>query len=312
MSDSSSTLRFKQNVIKAFPNVELSYEKLFHKKVRNFNTLLAIPKGPKYFVWITKYNGNNITFYLRLDKYKKIIEIFFYHYQNNAQSNSHNNGIGTILYGTLFFANTHKCFTMENVLYFNGQNTQFKSWREKFNIFHSLLSHNLQSYHDPKIIVGLPILSNDMTDFISRTRDTFYEIYNIEYRKNDDKNRSIITKMSIIYNQTRVMSSINEKQFIVKPTIQNDIYELFELSDDTKTEVLVDIAHIPDFKTSVMMNSLFRNIKENSNLDALEESDDEDEFQSDSQHFVMMDTSYLMKCTYNRKFNKWQPIGVCK
>ena len=42
-------------------------------------------------------------------------------------------------------------------------------------------------------------------------------------------------------------------------------------------EEYVDVALIPDFNTSVMMNKLFRNIKENSNLDALEESDDEAE-----------------------------------
>jgi superfamily II DNA/RNA helicase len=39
-----------------------------------------------------------------------------------------------------------------------------------------------------------------------------------------------------------------------------------------------DVAFIPDYSTSVMMNKLFRNIKENQNLDALEESDDEEEF----------------------------------
>ena len=34
---------------------------------------------------------------------------------------------------------------------------------------------------------------------------------------------------------------------------------------------------IPDYKTSVFMNDLFRTIKENKNLDLLEESDDEED-----------------------------------
>ena len=38
------------------------------------------------------------------------------------------------------------------------------------------------------------------------------------------------------------------------------------------------VACIPNYKTSMMMNALFRNIKENRNLDLLEESDDEEEF----------------------------------
>jgi hypothetical protein len=71
------------------------------------------------------------------------------------------------------------------------------------------------------------------------------------------------------------------------------------------------IAHIPDYNTSVMMNKLFRIIKENDNLDALEESDDEDEFQNENiDRFVHLNKSYKMYCQYNYKFKKWVPIKV--
>ena len=59
------------------------------------------------------------------------------------------------------------------------------------------------------------------------------------------------------------------------------------------------------------MNKLFRNIKENINLDALEESDDEEEFQNEKlDRFVYLDKSYKMICGYNYKFKKWFPISV--
>ena len=74
---------------------------------------------------------------------------------------------------------------------------------------------------------------------------------------------------------------------------------------------LYDVAYIPDYKTSVMMNKLFRNIKENANLDALEESDDEAEFENESpDKFVHLDRSYNMTCIYNLKFRKWTPVRV--
>ena len=38
--------------------------------------------------------------------------------------------------------------------------------------------------------------------------------------------------------------------------------------------------YIPDYKTSVMLNKIFRKIRENDNLDYIEESDDEDDFQN--------------------------------
>ena len=71
------------------------------------------------------------------------------------------------------------------------------------------------------------------------------------------------------------------------------------------------VACIPDYKTSVKMNSLFRNIKENRNLDALEESDDEEEFENTSlDKFVDLDKKYVMKCLYLSKFKLWQPLEV--
>jgi hypothetical protein len=73
----------------------------------------------------------------------------------------------------------------------------------------------------------------------------------------------------------------------------------------------VDIAFITDFKTSVMMNKLFRNIKENDNLDALEDSDDEEEFENTNvDRFVFLDREYEMTCSYNQKFKKWMPYKL--
>ena len=60
-----------------------------------------------------------------------------------------------------------------------------------------------------------------------------------------------------------------------------------------------------------MMNKLFRIIKENENLDALEESDDEEEFENENaDKFVKLDTSKKMVCQYNYKFKRWVPLKV--
>jgi hypothetical protein len=162
------------------------------------------------------------------------------------------------------------------------------------------LSQNLQNLCDPKIIVGLPILSNTIDKFKEQMSRSLYGIYKIEYRKFNDCNKSICTKINTLCDN--FTPTLSNNVFTIKPTLQNDIYELY---DNNK---FIDIAHIPDYKTSVMMNSLFRTIKENINLDALEESDDEDEFQNNDDQYVSLDTSYKMKCVFNHKFKKWQPI----
>ena len=100
------------------------------------------------------------------------------------------------------------------------------------------------------------------------------------------------------------------KIFIVSADIQNDIYNLVDpdnLSDCTIANKL--IASIPDYKTSVFMNALFRNIKENKSLDALEESDDEEEFENTNiDKFVDLTKKIKMKCIFNYKFKKWTPV----
>ena len=120
-----------------------------------------------------------------------------------------------------------------------------------------------------------------------------------------------------IYNQPKSLfvktdyKHITKREIVfkVKPDIQNDIYHLY--CDENNTEIFYDIAYIPDYNTSVFMNKLFRKIKENENLDALEESDDEDEFEDDSEDkFVYLDKSYNMYCVYNNKFKKWVPIKI--
>jgi hypothetical protein len=59
------------------------------------------------------------------------------------------------------------------------------------------------------------------------------------------------------------------------------------------------------------MNGLFRNIRENKNLDYIEESDDEDDFQNmNEDKYVDMKKTLLIECIFDRKFKKWTPVQV--
>jgi hypothetical protein len=95
------------------------------------------------------------------------------------------------------------------------------------------------------------------------------------------------------------------RTFVIAPDAQNDIYYVLRSSDEPITANTM-IAHIPNYKTSVMMNALFRNIKENRNLDALEESDEEDEALIP---FVDVNKRVRMSCTFSARFKRWQPVG---
>ena len=107
------------------------------------------------------------------------------------------------------------------------------------------------------------------------------------------------------------VSSDIYKVFFIKPDLQNDIYYLYQISTTNFDVISKEIAHIPDYKTSVLMNKLFRNIKENSNLDSLEESDEEEEFENiQIDKFVDLNKIIKMRCIFNYKFKKWVPVSV--
>ena len=90
--------------------------------------------------------------------------------------------------------------------------------------------------------------------------------------------------------------------FQVIADVQFDIYHLFAFGKN-KASVYYNVAYIPDYKTSVFMNSIFRKIRENTNLDYIEESDDEDDFQNiDENKYMNMDKMVLIECYFHYKF----------
>jgi hypothetical protein len=132
------------------------------------------------------------------------------------------------------------------------------------------------------------------------------DIYTVHVNKYNDKPPT--TNEPI---KQKIMSSDIYKVFFIKPDLQNDIYYLYQTSTTNFDVISKEIAHIPDYKTSVLMNKLFRNIKENSNLDSLEESDEEEEFENiQIDKFVDLNKIIKMRCIFNYKFKKWVPVSI--
>jgi len=315
----------QENILKEFPNVKLSYENIVYKKVYNSDVILAIPEGKKCFAWFTTYNDKNVCFIMEI-KNKQIQNIRI---TNTCFSNELS--YGTILYGTVFYhKNTNRFFAIEDIFYYKGKVLERETWGSKFTILKTLLSTHVKqvAYNKSFIVFGLPLFSSNIDDLATKIKSVTYTISSIQFRSYNRFNNYLVMpyKDGInINNDNKISHSKPENTdpkpkflpqrnilkrevvFKVKPDIQNDIYYLYCLNNETKEEYY-NIAHIPDYKTSVFMNGLFRNIKENSNLDALEESDDEEEFENEKEDkFVYLEREYNIVCSYNYKFKKWVP-----
>jgi hypothetical protein len=301
----------KRHIMEDFTEVKLSYENIIHKKVY-CDFVLAIPEGKRSLVWFTKTKKEeNICYVLELGNGKKqITDVSVYHccFQSALS-------FGTVLQGTLLRHDTSNVFCIEDIIHYKGEEIRNRNWSEKLVLFHHLLTYDISaiSYNNDFLTFGLPIMKYHFEDLMNYHDQIPYKVKCIQFRKYDNVNMSqhlLISRATELFQKTANTQKKQECIFKIKPECQPDIYSLYCLDDSSSNEpVYYGVASIPDYKTSVMMNRLFRTIKENANLDALEESDEEMEFENDAEDkFVSLNTEWNMICAYNTRFKKWVPL----
>jgi len=339
------------SILSDFPKFELSYETMTHKKVFDYNVILAIPQGQPCFAWFTSYKEDNVCFILELD-----IDFTNSNNTNKKITNNIKNikigltgfkdklALGTVFYGTTFKTNNGlNCFCIEDLYYYKGTNYSGRTFVSRLETLKGILETELsqQALTARYTIFGLPLMNSDLLVLLKDIEMLPYKVTYLKYRWYETKkimcaeyysknkgqnvtnnsrpqvdNRQQTQNKPQIQNkqQTQNKPQIQNKQisnaiFLITPDIKSDIYNLF-VTKDGKTE-FYDYAFIPDYDTSVNMNRLFRNIKENENLDTLEESDDEGDFEDDRMDkYVYLDRSYKMNCQFNYKFKKWVPVSI--
>lgn len=299
------------NILANFPKFELSYETMAHNKVYDSDIILAIPEGPKMFAWFTEYNHELVCFIFEKDM-KKNNDVLV---TVTSFSDSLVYGQGTILFGTTFKYNEVSCFTVEDIYYYKGRDTSSMNYLTKLQTIQICLQKDVSpiALTNKYTIFGLPIMNTNFNLLLNEISLLPYKISTIQYRYLTSKKVLFIKYYKPKTTQKPDSSSSSVKCdkaiFKVSPQIQTDIYNLFVYKDGL--EEFYDIAFIPDYVTSVLMNKLFRNIKENTNLDSLEESDDEKEFENEREDkYVFLNRSFKMNCQYNYKFKKWVPLSL--
>jgi len=292
----------KTNLLSRLPSLKLSYETT-HNKVSS-DLYFLIPYGRKHLVWFTYYQDKKVCIFIEMGRNgtKDItkIEIIPQIFEKKLV-------LGTIFYGTLFTYDNKSVFSVEKIHYYKGRNIEHYTEINKLITIRDILSKELkQCYLTNKgIVIGLPVIETTLETAINNAKKMPYKVYSIQTRSYNTIHNSYNSVLYKDYDTNTVT-----KVFSVKPDIQNDIYHLYVKNRLGELE-LHDIAMIPDYKTSVMMNKIFRKIKENQNLDALEESDDEDEFENTNEDkYVYLNKCVNMNCSFSSKFNKYVPISI--
>ena len=332
-----------------FPEIKLSYENITHNKVFTTDIAVAIPEGVKCFAWFTHYKNKNVCLIMELNAKKNIISVKRVPCCFKSEISYGTIFYGTIfIYSQTSFFTIEDIFYYKGTNV--SRQTWMDKFVLFAKIMKNDIKQ--VAYNDSFVVFGMPLYSDKIDDIENKVKTVPYKIDSVQYRLYNkvgsylytpyetfinNKREPVVpstkqmvpSKKQIVPSTKQIVPSVkvveNKKEsppqktkpiksvFIVRPAIQNDIYYLYCKTNNHTEPKYYDVAHIPNFTSSVLMNKLFRNIKENDNLDRLEESDDEEEFENEKEdRFVDMDKTYNMACSYNFKFKKWCPLYVSK
>lgn len=294
--------RYPKNNIKNLNIYSTNIDKniLFNDKIKYY---IIKPQGKKSYIWFTYYEKKIMAiliFIVNNDIYDRRNEFYELNliFDNTLCYNN------VLLYGYYIKHNDINYFIIENIYNYNVYNhiierNDYNSiYNYKLELFNKILNtiENTNNFY-----IKIPYISTSSDDIFKTLLKLEYKIYSIcgyndkTYFGNYILNNSLKNKIQVT--------------FKVQSLIKEDIYTLSILSE--KGEEFYDFALINTYELSIYMNSLFRNIKENSNLDLLELSEDEDEFENIAEDkFVYLDMYKIMDCEYNYKLKKWIPIKL--
>ena len=335
----------KKYILSRFPtqNIKLSYETVAPKKVlsEEYDLCVAIPYGKKAYLWYTFCNEYSVCLLLELNRENQLndnISILpTYQIPKDFE-------LGTIVSGTIYEENEVeevnppiKYFIVDDIHVYKGITISTKLFSFKSGYLYDFF---LQSYND-KSKIALAVLWNSNNTSNEKKYDNIpYNFRHIQYRSTNQilphYNVSNIKKfldikfLDITEIERPVEKPIKPKYiintnwkfdfskpiykqnvyFYVKADLAFDVYYLGALSK-TKDIIYCQNALVLNFKTSVLLNTIFRKIKENQCLDSIEDSDDETEFEDVREDkLVDLNKECIMECYFHFKFKKWVPIQI--
>jgi hypothetical protein len=339
------TAEEKKELLNRLPAaLELSYEPKLHKKVYS-PYYSIIPKGPKALVWYTYWKEDHICLLIKLNERGNYSDVqpFTSVFSDQLALGTIIYGTYFLHYNRHYFTCEQLYFYQGLNVSKKPQVERLELLLGMFTNHVDQIAYTLSS-----LIVGLPIMTETYEEALAELDQQPYKTYGItgvhvkrseplqvkrsepqvkrdivkhdtvkrseplvkhDGVKHDGVKRDIVKHDMVKRSEPQVKHNEHANQltkaiFNVKASLAADNYQLY-----TADNILYETAMIPTYKCSVMMNALFRNIKENANLDLLEESDDEAEFENTQMDkFVDLEKTVRMECVYSKRFRKWQPV----
>lgn len=310
------------NILSRFPKIELSYETVHHKKVcASDSVALAIPMGKKQFVWFFERRA----YLVDLNKEKTPVAVRALDIAVPASYL-----LETVVYVTHNVDDPPSPFIVEELYVWKGMHLSNLCFGDRLAFLHDFMRtfESCQKF----VLPAMWTMASGAEFSHEVTVKPGYTIHHIQYRemrrhapyinivlprkgvipeaKAEAKKTSVVPVFQLPkfdytkpqFRQTAVFQVVADVQF--------DIYHAYALGAN-RAPIYCGPLGMPTYKTSVFMNSIFRKIRENRNLDYIEESDDEDDFENtDETKYVDLEKVANIECAFHSKFRKWVPLRV--
>jgi len=310
-----------------FPSFELSYETVHHKKVSSSPSVaVVIPMGKKHFLWVFERSVYRID----VNKEKKPVAI----QKLTGITVPHDYLLETVIYGTYPASrqtdeqsSSTPPFIVEDMYVWKGMSLAHLCYGDKLGFIRDFMSKFPSSQFVLPCMWHLP--ENQPLDNAIQVTPGYLP-HHIQYREIGRHAPYInipLPKKGMVHEpRTTTKLEVPKHQiprfdyrkphfhqsavFQVVADVQFDIYHAYAYSDQG-LPIYCGPLGIPTYKTSVFMNGIFRNIRENRNLDYIEESDDEDDFENTSEtKYVDLEKVANMECTFSHRHKKWVPMKI--
>ncbi len=241
---------------------------------KNYDYVYNVPFGKKYTLAFTYESGNHVA--ILSDKKKTTRTKISLCYSKAL--------IGTTIQGTII---NNKYFIIQDICYYN--NKPFTQNNKQKLIILNKLFNNYKKLVFNRLIIKMPCIDKNIECLVSRLETLNIKNYGI----------ACCLWTQNIYKLLKY-ESLNTKVFKIKAGIKSDQY--YQINNNNT------LLLIPSYKISKWMNSLFRRIKENDNLDSIQDSDDEEDFENNNEDkWLKKDVELDILCYLNNKFMMWVP-----
>ena len=240
----------------------------------SYDYVFSIPYGKKYYLSFSYESGNHVA--ILQDKKKTFHSKISMCYSKSL--------LGMTLQGTII---NNKYFIIQDICYYKYKPFKQNN-KQKLIILNNLFNHYKELVFN-RLIIKMPMIDTNLEKLITRLDHLNINNYGVAF-------------CMWSHNMYKILKyeRLNTKVFKIRAGIKSDQY--YQINNNNERLL------IPSYKISKWMNTLFRRIKENENLDYIQESDDEDDFENNNEDkWLQKDVELDILCYLNNKFMMWVP-----